>query len=208
MNPYEVLGLNPGADIQQVKNAYKNLASKYQASDFPQGTPAAEHAKNKMEQINKAYDEIVMNSSNDNSYSSSSDYNYSYDYSGFSDIKNLIDNGRFDDAEVLLNGVSPKSRTAEWYYLKGTIMKRRGWLEQAYENFSQAYRMNPNKAEYKYAYENMNNSQYGGYRTRRRAEKNNNNGCTGDCGACDICSGLICADCCCECMGGDLISCC
>ena len=93
-------------------------------------------------------------------------------------------------------------------YLKGKIMKRRGWLEQAYENFSQAYRMNPNKAEYKYAYENMNNSQYGGYRTRRRAEKNNNNGCTGDCGACDICSGLICADCCCECMGGDLIRCC
>ena len=30
----------------------------------------------------------------------------------------------------------------------------------------------------------------------------------GGCNACDMCSSLICADCCCECMGGDLISCC
>lgn len=30
----------------------------------------------------------------------------------------------------------------------------------------------------------------------------------GGCNACDICNGLICADCCCECMGGDLIPCC
>ena len=28
------------------------------------------------------------------------------------------------------------------------------------------------------------------------------------CSVCDICNGLICADCCCECMGGDLIGCC
>ncbi|HBN81189.1 MAG TPA: molecular chaperone DnaJ, partial [Ruminococcaceae bacterium] len=29
-----------------------------------------------------------------------------------------------------------------------------------------------------------------------------------NCSACDACSSLICADCCCECMGGDLIPCC
>lgn len=208
MNPYEVLGLNPGADIQQVKNAYKKLAAKYQQINFPQGTPAAEHARIKMEQINKAYDEIVMNNNNDNNSSYNYNYNYSYDYSGFSDIRNIIDNGRLDDAEELLNGVSPNSRTAEWYYLKGLVMKRRGWLEQAYENFAQAYRMNPNKSEYKYAYENMNNSQNGGYRTQRRTNNNQNSGCTGNCSACDICSGLLCADCCCECMGGDFIRCC
>ncbi len=28
------------------------------------------------------------------------------------------------------------------------------------------------------------------------------------CSACDVCYGLMCADCCCECLGGDLISCC
>ena len=36
----------------------------------------------------------------------------------------------------------------------------------------------------------------------------NPGGQMGGCSACDVCNGLICADCCCECMGGDLISCC
>ena len=36
----------------------------------------------------------------------------------------------------------------------------------------------------------------------------NMSGGNGGCSTCDICQGLICADCCCECMGGDLISCC
>ena len=42
---------------------------------------------------------------------------------------------------------------------------------------------------------------YGGYNT------NGGYGANG-CSTCDICQGLICADCCCECMGGDLIRCC
>ena len=29
-----------------------------------------------------------------------------------------------------------------------------------------------------------------------------------DCSLCEICGTLLCFDCCCECMGGDLISCC
>ena len=33
-------------------------------------------------------------------------------------------------------------------------------------------------------------------------------GGNGSCNACDVCQGLVCADCCCECMGGDLIPCC
>ena len=30
----------------------------------------------------------------------------------------------------------------------------------------------------------------------------------GGCSGCDVCSGLLCADCCCECFGGDFIRCC
>ena len=46
---------------------------------------------------------------------------------------------------------------------------------------------------------NQRSGGYGGY---------NPGGQVGGCSTCDICNGLICADCCCECMGGDLISCC
>ena len=59
--------------------------------------------------------------------------------------------------------------------------------------------------EYRAAYNqlmwqrNTGTNRQGPYRTQGQT-----NGCNG----CDMCSGLICADCCCECMGGDLISCC
>ena len=49
---------------------------------------------------------------------------------------------------------------------------------------------------------NQRSGVYGGY----NPNMNMNN--AGGCNACDVCNGLICADCCCECMGGDLISCC
>ena len=47
---------------------------------------------------------------------------------------------------------------------------------------------------------------FGGYgRTYYGGSSNYNQG---GCSSCDVCQGLICADCCCECLGGDLISCC
>ena len=202
MNPYDVLGVQRGADISSVKRAYKFLASKYDPANFVQGTEEYENAVNKMSQINTAYDEIVMNSSSD--YVNSNETN---DYSSFSDIRSMIDSNRLDDAQMLLDGVSPKSRNAEWYYLKGMLFKKKGWLEQAYDNFKKAYNMNPGNFEYKNAYENMSGSSTGGYRTNN-ANRSSNSGCLGNCSACDICSSLLCADCCCECMGGDIIPCC
>ena len=70
-------------------------------------------------------------------------------------------------------------------------------FDEAYKNYSTACSMEPQNREYTDAFNNLNNNASGGYRTSH--EKG-----TG-CSACDICSGLMCADCCCECMGGDLI---
>ena len=82
-------------------------------------------------------------------------------------------------------------------FLKGQVQQRRGWFDEAYKNYSTACSMEPQNREYTDAFNNLNNNASGGYRTSH--EKG-----TG-CSACDICSGLMCADCCCECMGGDLI---
>ena len=70
------------------------------------------------------------------------------------------------------------------------------------------YRKNSNEAPIKETLAALNQAMnqrsgvYGGY----NPNMNMNN--AGGCNACDICNGLICADCCCECMGGDLIPCC
>ena len=108
------------------------------------------------------------------------------------------------DAEQILNGVPPERRNAEWYFLKGSVLYRRGWLEEAKDHFSRACQMDPGNPEYSAALNqamNQGSGVYGGYRP-------NANMNAGGCNSCDVCSSLICADCCCECMGGDLISCC
>lgn len=192
-NPYDVLGVDRNADMNQVNMAYRELAKRYQGVDAV-----------KMDEINAAYDAIVMNTSADAGYSRAGG-GYSYSYSGtadYSDIRAKINANRLEDAQTLLDGIPESVRDAQWYYLKGTIQQKRGWLEEAASNFATACNMDPSNNTYKMAFNKVNQARSGGYRTERK--NSDDSGCS----ACDICSGLLCADCCCECFGGDLIPCC
>ena len=53
-DPYEVLGLSPGASDEEVKKAYRALAKKY----HPDLNPGDKVAEEKMKEINAAYDRI------------------------------------------------------------------------------------------------------------------------------------------------------
>ncbi len=53
-NPYKVLGVPDGADMDTVTAAYKKLAKKYHPDLNPNDASAAE----KMAEINSAYDQI------------------------------------------------------------------------------------------------------------------------------------------------------
>lgn len=180
-NPYEVLGIPQGAGMEQVNAAYRELLRRYQDSNNLR----------MVDELNAAYDAIVMGVAS--SGAANADY---------SDIRAKINSGRLDDAQILLDGMPEYSRDAQWYYLKGTIQQKRGWLEEAANNFATASNLDPSNNTYKMAYNKINNARSGGYRTERRQREKS--GCSG----CDMCTGLICADCCCECFGGDLIPCC
>ena len=39
-----------------------------------------------------------------------------------------------------------RGRNAEWFFLKGTVLYKRGWLEEAYNHFSRAVQMDPKTA--------------------------------------------------------------
>jgi molecular chaperone DnaJ len=192
-NPYEVLGIPSNSNIDDVKKAYREMARKYSGNQY------------KMDEINNAYDVIIMNFGNSNAANSynANAQNNTGGGSEFGDIRAKLNNGRIDDAEMLLDGIPLQRRTAEWYYLKGTIQHRRGWLESAAESFERAKNMEPGNPEYQAAYNELHREKGGG--RRNQPQKNDNDDCMSPC---NICSSLICADCCCECMGGDLIRCC
>lgn len=206
-DPYKVLGISKDATDEQVKEAYREMAKKYHPDNY-QGSPIADLATEKMKEVNQAYDQILnerkTRQSGGKAASGGSRTEYHNQNSSFTDVRNLIMAGRIADAEQILNGVPPAQRNAEWYFLKGTILYKRGWLEEAYNHFAQACDMDPSNAEYSMAYNQLKNQRtgvYGGYNPNMPRRQ-------GNCSGCDVCSGLICADCCCECFGGDLIPCC
>ncbi|MBQ8684294.1 MAG: DnaJ domain-containing protein [Clostridia bacterium] len=206
-DPYEVLGVKPTATDDEVKTAYRNMARKYHPDNYADN-PLSDLAQEKMQEINEAYDAIVRMRKNGGSagtggYGGAHNGGYRAPNGGpsrYGDIRQMIQQNRVMDAEMLLDGVPAYARDAEWFFLKGSVLYKKGWLEDAFTHFQTACRMDPNNLEYRQAYNRVaNNRQTGGYRTVEGGQ-----GCTG----CDVCTTLYCADCCCECMGGDLLRCC
>lgn len=201
-DPYAVLGISGDATDEQVKTAYRALAKKYHPDNFADN-PLSDLASEKMQEINEAYD-TIMSARKKGGSSASGGYggfNGSAGSSNFADVRSLISGGRLEEAQELLDGVPPEKRDAEWYFLSGSVLYRRGWFDEAYTCFATACRMNPNNAEYRAALnqiQRQRGGQFGGYRTSGGGD---------DCSACDVCGGLVCADTCCRCFGGSVFPC-
>lgn len=200
-DPYAILGVNRNATDDEIKAAYRELARKYHPDNYADN-PLSDLAGEKMKEINEAYDQI-MNSRRSKG-SSSSGQQYNAGASSFPDIRQFIAAGRFEEAQELLDGVPSENRNAEWYFLNGSVLYRRGWFEGAYSAFANACRLDPTNPEYRDAFNRIQRQTGGGYHNPYGSPANMGGSCSG----CDVCQTLICADCCCECMGGDLIRCC
>ena len=150
-DPYKALGVSPSATDEEVKEAYRSLAKKYHPDQYAD-SPLKELADEKMKEINEAYDAITAQRKAGSGQGRAGGYSYNNvggsRGSAFSDVRSLIMAGRIADAEQLLNGVPAERRNAEWYFLKGSVLYRRGWLEEAKDHFSRACQMDPGNGEY------------------------------------------------------------
>lgn len=206
-NPYKVLGVNEGATNEEIRAAYLSLVKKYHPDKYTD-PDMKQLANEKLKEINEAYDQLTKNpgktASGGYSGAAYGAGGHGGSYSGpeadrFIRARSLINAGNLDGAKTILDSI--QTRNAEWYYLYGIIYLRQGWYDKAREFLGRAYRTEPGNAEYAQAYNTL---RYTGNPYSRPRQSTS----YGNCSACDICSGLMCADCCCECMGGDLIRCC
>lgn len=188
-SPYEILGIPQGADDAALREAYRKLSRTYEGD------------ARRMQELNDAYDAIVLSRGQTaGTYNNQGQQRAQHQESRwcgrqgenpveFGDIRRRIQAGRYDDALTLLDGMPARSRTAEWYYLKGCAQRGRGWLEEAERNFAQAVRLMPSNSEYRAAWDQI--------RGNRNAAHNRS---AGDDMCCKVCAGLWCLDCLCDCM--------
>ena len=196
-DPYQVLGVSRDASDDEIKRAYRELARKYHPDNYTKDNPLADLATEKMKEINEAYDTIRDMRAGKAGANSPV----------YAEIRRMINAGRFADADTELEKISASERGAEWHFLKSTVYMRRGWTNDAMNELNIACSMDPNNEEYKRTRE-MFGSRAAGYGGTYYDMRGTGRQQVGGCSTCDMCQGLICADCCCECMGGDLISCC
>jgi len=213
-NPYEVLGLKPGATQEEIKTAYRELVKKYHPDRY-QDNPLSELAGEKMREINEAYETLMAGAKgpknrggkqygpgSSRGYNGGPAYGDAYggtdrfaddDAGGYREVRKSIDRGDLRDAEVRLGRMG--SRTAEWYYLYGVLNIRRGWYNEGLQGLQTAVSMEPQNFEYRNTLNSVvaqtqnyyaSSSRYG-YNDTQRA----------------FCYGLqcyCCADLCCDCF--------
>ncbi|MDE5755704.1 MAG: hypothetical protein K2I23_01280 [Clostridia bacterium] len=135
-NSYLILGLKDNATLQEVENAYKNLKEKYQIQCFEEGETGSLGAK-MLSKIKIAYNDCIEDIKKREIIGDGSIYQA---------IKKLINEGKLNEAQQLLDNTEP--RDGEWHYTQANIFYRRNWFLESKVQVEMALALDPNNSDY------------------------------------------------------------
>ncbi len=209
-NPFKVLGVTDSVSQTELYDAYSRLREEWIDKRFEPGEVGKE-ACDRLEELDEAYKDC-LEILEDRYYIDNSE-------EVLDKIEALIRDKKYDAAQDELNKLN--RRSARWHYLQGGIYYQKSWHNDARRELQMAVDMEPGNQKYQDTLKGIEEAMKGKSETFHNnyyAKVNNSDGKVNyqttssyrgrDNDICDCCSTLICADCCCECMGGDLIACC
>lgn len=214
-----ILGVTDSVSQNELYDAYKTARREWESKRFLPGEEGA-YACERLDEIEQAYrdaedvlrsreviiPEVVEPTSEDE----------------YLEIDRLVKGKEYVEAQGKLDEI--KIRGARWHFLQSIVFAGTGRNNEALEHLKTATVIEPQNETYSEAYSRMQErvgkpQTQGFYAYRESGDGHEENRRSyrddgydgrhrGGMTPCDCCQGLICADCCCECMGGDLISCC
>jgi DnaJ-class molecular chaperone len=222
-DPFVILGVSESATQSEIFDAYKRLRDKYSDERFLEGEAGANAAR-KLNELYDAYNEAMDIASRRASVAGGGSKYYG--------VENAIRQKNFAEAQRLLDNIS--SRDGEWHYLQSVVFYNNNWLLESKKQLEIAIEKEPGNEKYRRSLSKLNSAINGerphqeswynadkaggqttqntyteGPQNRRRSYSQYRGGGQSDtANCCNACSACLCADCCCECMGGDLITCC
>lgn len=165
-DPYQVLGVSPGASDEEIKQAYRRLAKKY----HPDRNPGDAEAARQMQRVNAAYEQIknpekARPHRGGYGYNSYGGYTQSAEGDSYQQAAyQYIRFGRYREALNTLENAA--ERNARWYYLSALANDGMGNQVTALEHIRRAVSMEPDNMEYLRTLEEI---QQGGAVYRRQA---------------------------------------
>ena len=216
-DPFVILGIQKGASQSEILEAYKKKREYYQAHVFDEGDAGADAAR-MLEVLDTAYQD-AMSYTHENA-------TVAGDGEQFDAVRQAITSKDFAKAQSLLDDMY--YRGGEWHYYQAIIFYEKNWLNESKKQLELAIDIDPENEKYKRALDNMKKKMDGSDAFARGQNANGGNAQDGQAdrqyatqrtyqqdqtaaaadGCCTACQCAICADCCCECLGGDLIRCC
>lgn len=210
-NPFVILGVDKNATQSEILEAYKQKRAYYQAHVFDEGESGAQ-AASMLNQLDDAYQQAMEMAVESATVTGEGE-------SAYEQVKQAIRSKDIETAQKLLDDMS--YRGAEWHYYQSVVFYEKNWLNDTKKQLEIALQMDPQNEKYKRALDNLKKKidgsrpydkegaqgVYNADSTQTDRTYTQRDGAVAD-GICSACQALWCADCCCECMGGDLIRCC
>lgn len=142
MNAFEILGLQEGADKQQVHQAYRTLV-KTCHPDLFEDPEQQKMAQQKLLELNQAYEEAYKRAGEQ---PGKAFHTIPLDQS-LSIAEKLLEQQRYETALLQLGRAEFKDD--RWFFIEGKIMLGMKQYSTAHQAFREAVRMNPENREYR-----------------------------------------------------------